>query len=131
MVTVKSKDCTVPNYLYSSDQRIQTSKMVGIVCFMNNWDATFLQIWLILSALSFVSLLSISAVAFYFLYGKPTYETWIYKINPQYPTPQKVREEITVMLQGLIFSTICPALSVFFSQRGMGWGYCGNSYGTT
>ena len=99
--------------------------MPGAVCLLQSWDANFLQIWFTLSGLSLITLVMFSGISFYYLYGKPTYEIWQYKINAQYPSTEKVKEEIIVMLQGLVFSTICPALSLYLSRIGLAKGYCG------
>jgi len=102
------------------------------VCLLQDWDATLLELWFTLSAASLVLLFVLSGVPFYFLYFRPTYNLWKYKINPAYPPPEKVKQEITVMLQGLLPSTFCPALSLYLVKKGWSQGYCGvepNGYG--
>lgn len=98
----------------------------GIVCSFLYWEsATLFQLWLALSLLSFLSLTALSTICFFLLYCRPTFEMWRYKINPIYPPVTKVREEIIVMTQGLLFSTICPALSLYMTRLQRGYGYCG------
>lgn len=100
------------------------------MCSLLHNNLSLFQIWLYLSVTSFFSMIIISGILFYLFYGRPTYDLWIYKINPSYPSPLKVKEEITTMLQGIAFSTICPSLSLFFVKNNWGNGYCGvDTYG--
>ena len=97
----------------------------GLICTLLRWQSlSFLEIWLALSILSLLSLTALSGICFYILYCRPTYSMWQYKINPQFPSALKVREEILVMMQGLIFSTICPSLSIYLTKNNWGYGYC-------
>ena len=106
--------------------------MKGAICALYEFRFSLLELWVLLSLLSLIALLAFSGIAFYFLYVIPSFSKWQYKINPAYPTPEKVREEILVMLQGLVFSTICPALSIYMTQSGWAKGYCGvEPYGYT
>jgi lathosterol oxidase len=103
-----------------------TQTWVGPVCQLAQYEGlSFLHYWVLLTLLSFLTLVAFSGSAFYLLYWKPTYASWRYKINPAYPSPDKIREEVLVMLQGLVFSTVCPALSLYFLNNGYGQGYCG------
>jgi lathosterol oxidase len=103
--------------------------MPGVICsFLSEGDASigsYLKIWLLLTIGSFLFLLACSSICFYFLYYRPKFAIWQYKINPEYPAPEKVKEEIIVMCQGILFSTICPALSIYLTQNHKGRGYCG------
>mmetsp|Transcript_17241 Transcript_17241/g.25772 ORF Transcript_17241/g.25772 Transcript_17241/m.25772 type:complete len:300 (-) Transcript_17241:144-1043(-) len=98
---------------------------MSLICSLQSQQYSYLTIWMILSLLSTISLLLMSSIVFYYLYYKPTYSLWQYKINPSYPTPYKIQQEIITMLHGVIFSTICPALSIYFYHHNIGWGYCG------
>lgn len=59
-----------------------------------------------------------------------TYEKWKYKSNPSYPTVEKVREEITQTVKGMLCASVCPALAVYMVTTGAFGGiskaYCGN-----
>lgn len=67
-----------------------------------------------------------SGILFHAYYVKPTYEQWKYKINPKYPTPQMVRSEILLMLQGVVVAAFCPALSFYLSTRHLSNTFCGD-----
>ena len=104
---------------------------IGVVCSLQDWDgSSFLSIWIGLSILSLIFLVIFSSACFYFLYYYPTFASWRYKINPQYPSPLKVREEVIVMLRGIGFSTFCPALSLWCVKQKLGHAYCGISEST-
>ncbi|EGG19309.1 hypothetical protein DFA_02096 [Cavenderia fasciculata] len=50
---------------------------------------------------------------------------WRWKTNAKYPTPEKVKDEIIMMLKGMVTATLCPALALQLAQRGMSKAYCG------
>jgi len=81
--------------------------------------------WLLLTFATTCVTLLMSGLLFYKYYGKPTYDKWRYKINPKYPTPQMVKSEITLMLQGVVVAAFCPALSFYFSTKGFSNTFCG------
>eukprot|EP01133_Synstelium_polycarpum_P013000 gene13000-15291_t len=85
--------------------------------FMATW--TFLSV----AGLFFITLLS--GLVFLRYYVKPTYEMWRWKTNPKYPSPDKVKEEILMMLKGMVTATFCPALALQMAQKGMSKAYCG------
>lgn len=85
---------------------------------------SFLATWAVLAFLSLVSIACSSAVVFKVYFINVTFEKWQTKINPIYPTPEKVRDEIVLMLKGLCFSTLCPALSLYLSAHGTSEAYC-------
>jgi Delta7-sterol 5-desaturase len=95
-----------------------------MICWLRSSDLSFLSLWAILSLLSLFTLLLLSGLLFHYLYVRPSYQLWRYKINPKYPSTNKVKEEVIVMMQGIFFSTICPALSIYFTRHGIGHGYC-------
>jgi len=68
-----------------------------------------------------------SGTIFYFYYVNATYETWRTKSNEKYPDAVKVREEILMMLKGLVAASFCPALSLYLSNIGYSKAYCGVS----
>jgi len=85
----------------------------------------FIATWVALSVLGLVSILGLSVAVFYRYYVNPTYEMWRYKINPKYPSPLKVRDEITTMLKGLMAATLCPSLALWLAEHGYSKAYCG------
>jgi Delta7-sterol 5-desaturase len=95
-----------------------------MICYLASSDLSFLPLWGLLSLLSLLTLSLCSTALFYSLYLTPTYSLWKYKINPKFPSIQKIKEEILVMLQGILFSTICPALSIYLTRIDHGYGYC-------
>jgi lathosterol oxidase len=103
--------------------------MIDICTIGGNFPAT----WAVLSFLGFLSIASSSAVVFKLYFIDITFEKWQTKINPEYPTAKKVRDEIVLMLKGLCFSALCPALSLYLSSQGLSQAYCtfseGNEYG--
>lgn len=86
------------------------------------------NIWITWSALSILGLsfiLLFSGSVFWRYYWAPTYEQWVHKTNPVYPSPEKVRDEVLQTLKGLVTATFCPSLALFLAQRGVSQGYCG------
>jgi lathosterol oxidase len=81
--------------------------------------------WIGMSIVGVISLSMFSAPVFYLYYAKPSYETWRWKSNPVYPPPAMIRSEIIQMLKGVATATICPALSLWLSHRGLSQSYCG------
>ena len=97
-------------------------KMLQDMCSISS---NFLVLWISLSILGLFTILISSSLAFYYYYINITFEKWQHKINPEYPTPQKVRDEIVLMLKGIVFSALCPALSIYMTNRNI-WtkAYC-------
>jgi len=61
-----------------------------------------------------------------------TYEKWIMKSNPKFPSPEKVRDEIVQMTKSVVTAAMCPAASVYLAYHGKGQAYCGSGgYGVT
>ena len=108
-----------------------TTKMRDMCSISSN----VVTIWCVLSVVGLLAMASLSAVVFHYLYIDITFEKWQKKTNPDYPTPQKIRDEIVLMLKGVAFSTICPTLSIYLSSRNLSQAYCtfseGNVYGYT
>ncbi|XP_023336753.1 delta(7)-sterol 5(6)-desaturase erg32 [Eurytemora carolleeae] len=90
-------------------------------------EGSFVQTWFRLSCLETLFLFITSAPVFYYYYARSnvTYEKWIYKSNPKFPSPQKVRDEIVQMIKGMLCATVCPALSLTLAQYGVGNAFCG------
>jgi len=86
--------------------------------------SNFALTWTILSILAFLSISLSSGIIFKIYYVDITFEKWKNKINPNYPTPEKVREEILLMLKGMVFSTLCPTLAIWLSSHGWSKAYC-------
>eukprot|EP01119_Soliformovum_irregulare_P003645 TRINITY_DN144_c0_g1_i1.p1 TRINITY_DN144_c0_g1~~TRINITY_DN144_c0_g1_i1.p1 ORF type:complete len:296 (+),score=52.42 TRINITY_DN144_c0_g1_i1:25-912(+) len=95
-----------------------------VLCEISVWG-NFLVTWTVLSVLGFIFIMSSSGAIFLKYYVNPTYEMWKKKTNPKYPTPDKVKEEIILMLKGMLTATFCPALSLHLAQNGLSQAYCG------
>ena len=85
---------------------------------------SFVTTWLAFSFLGFLSIAFSSAFVFKYYYIDSTFQKWKNKINPEYPSPEKVRDEIILMLKGLAFSALCPTISLYLSSHGMSKAYC-------
>ncbi len=92
---------------------------------MNELGDSFLFTWFILSTLGLVAVFAMSGTVFLNYYAKPDFKQWQRKINPEYPQPSKIREEILQTIKGLWVATICPALSIYLSQHGKTNSFCG------
>lgn len=89
--------------------------------------AAFLLTWISLSLLGAIAIFSISGAVFLAYYARPTYEQWRRKINPAYPSPEKVKSEVLQTLKGLVVATLCPALSLHLAQDGgLSRAFCGS-----
>lgn len=95
--------------------------------------SNFAITWTMLTILGVLSVSVSSGIVFKMYFVDVTYERWKKKIHPNYPSPEKVREEILLMLKGLVFSTICPTLAIWLGSRGWSKAYCtfteDNQYG--
>jgi len=56
---------------------------------------------------------------------KVTYDKWIHKSNPKFPSPLSVRNEILQMMKGMATATLCPAISIYLAHHGLSQAYCG------
>ena len=88
-------------------------------------SGSFFSTWAALTLMGLLSQLAFSGSAFYYYYVTPTFEKWQWKSNPAFPPPEKVRDEITMMLKGLCSATLCPAASLYLARHGLSQGYCG------
>jgi lathosterol oxidase len=71
-----------------------------------------------------------SSLIFYYSYVKITYEKWLKKCNPKYPSAENVRMEIMLMLKGILSGTFCPSLTLYLMSKQKLKGYCGiDQYG--
>ena len=103
--------------------------------------------WLWLSLLEAFFLFATSGPVFYYYYARTnvTFDKWRYKSNPkvelsteaglkkisstilciQYPSPEKVRDEIVQMMKGMMCASICPAVSLELAKSGYSQAFCG------
>lgn len=88
----------------------------------------FFATWMAFTILGFLSMIILSGSLFYPYYVKPTYERWVYKSNPKFPSPLLVKREIKHMCKGLIVATVCPAFTLLATKWGISHGYCGLTY---
>jgi lathosterol oxidase len=89
----------------------------------------FWALWAFFTASGFLSMVVLSGSLFYPYYMKPTYERWIYKSNPRFPSPLLVKKEIIQMSKGLVVATFCPAFTLFLSKWEWSNGYCSGTRG--
>jgi len=92
----------------------------------------FLLTWFVATAMAALSDLAFSGFAFYKLYwpSQVTYEKWMWKTNPKFPTPEKVRDEIIQTFKSMCCAALCPALALWMYAQGdespiPTYGYCG------
>ncbi len=88
----------------------------------------FFAPWFFYTAMGLFAMIVLSSSVFYPYYVKPTYEKWIYKSNPRFPTPLLVKKEIIHMCKGLVIATVCPTFTLMATKWGISHGYCGASY---
>jgi len=98
-----------------------------MLCELTERSNSVFETWFYLSCVQTVFCFITSAPTFYYYYARSniTYEKWIYKSNPKFPSPEKVRDEIVQMLKGMYMSTICPAVSLHLARNGMSNAFCG------
>ncbi len=87
--------------------------------------SNFFGTWAAITVLTLLTNLILSGTLFYHFYVKVTYEKWLKKSNPAFPSPTKVKEEILQMIKGIGTSTLCPATSLYLASKGMSQAYCG------
>lgn len=92
---------------------------------MSGAPESFLATWGFISFLTMLSVIFFSGSVFLHYYVRPTYEKWCYKINPKFPTAQDVRLEITQTMKGVVAAACAPSLSLYLSQNGASYAYCG------
>lgn len=88
----------------------------------------FVFLWVTFTVLGLISMVVLSGSLFYPYYVKPTYEKWVYKSNPKFPSPLLVKREIIHMCKGLIVATVCPTFTLMATKWGISHGYCGMEY---
>ncbi|EFA78700.1 hypothetical protein PPL_08161 [Heterostelium album PN500] len=81
--------------------------------------------WTLLSVAGLFFIMLLSGIVFMKYYVRPTYEMWRWKTNPKFPSAEKVKDEILMMLKGMVTATFCPALALQLAQRGVTKAYCG------
>ncbi|CAF4421380.1 unnamed protein product, partial [Adineta steineri] len=59
-----------------------------MLCEISSWSGNnFFLTWMILTLMALVVLIVFSSLIFYHYYVKITFEKWIQKSNPKYPSP--------------------------------------------
>jgi hypothetical protein len=93
------------------------------LCEINAAGESLILTWFILTILGTLSILGSSGVLFFYFYYAPnvTYEKWVRKSNPKFPSAEKVRGEILQMLKGLGVATLLPSLSLVSTQFSCGF----------
>jgi lathosterol oxidase len=102
-----------------------------MLCEISFWlGNNFFYTWLILSLITFVVLMILSSILFYYSYVKISYSKWLKKCNPKYPSAENVRMEIILMLKGILSGTFCPSMTLYLMSQEKLKGYCGiDKYG--
>lgn len=96
-----------------------------MLCEFASFNNFFLT-WAILTVLSFTGMCFFSGLIFYaYYYKRPSLSRWQQKSNPQFPSPEKVREEIITMGKGVAGAVLCPTITLYLSAKGLSNGYCG------
>lgn len=97
-----------------------------MLCEISVWSGyNFFLTWMILTLMALVVLIVFSSLIFYHYYVKITFEKWLKKSNPKYPSAVAVRTEIILMLKGLLSATLCPAIALHLMGKNQLQGYCG------
>ena len=78
----------------------------------------FVTTWLALALIGFSMTMIMSGALFLLYYARPTFESWQYKSNPDFPKPAMVRREVLQMLKGMLAATLCPALALHLVDAG-------------
>jgi len=106
------------------NSKIKTKRIM--LCELSSYFGNnFVLTWLMLSLIAFVSMMISSSILFYYSYVRITYEKWLQKSNPKYPSVKEVRTEIILMLKGVLSGTFCPSLTLYFLSKNQLNGYCG------
>lgn len=87
--------------------------------------SNFFVTWFFLTLLTFSVTIVMSSIIFYFFYVQVSYEKWLKKSNPLFPSPSKVKDEITQMCKGIASATLCPTISLYLASKGLSKAYCG------
>lgn len=95
-----------------------------MLCELFKFDS-FLLTWLVLFQLAVSVIFLMSGAVFIYYYVYPTYEKWVYKDNPKYPQPDKVREEIILSMKGAWVTVLNTAQSFYLMEKGFNHAYCG------
>lgn len=96
-----------------------------MLCEIRDYFGNFFLTWFVASLLGLSSVLILSTTLFYKYYVNITYEKWLYKINPKYPTPEKVRDEIWTMLKGFAAAALASSFALWLAAHGKSKAYCG------
>jgi len=100
-----------------------------VLCEVSDYFANFVFTYIALSVAAVISIFLFSGTLFVWSYMYPTYEKWLRKTNPVYPSPELVRGEIFHMFKGALVGVICPTVSLWMSAHGYFQGYCGMKHG--
>lgn len=94
---------------------------------MSTVGSNFLATWAAFTVLALAAVFFTSGPLFYLYYwpSQVTYEKWTRKSNPQFPSPEKVRDEVLQMTKCVFTAALCPAASVWLAFHGYGKAYCG------
>jgi len=110
-------------------QRPESTAPKMVICEIGDHFANFALTYCVLCVAAILSIFMFSGSLFHWFYMNPSYEKWITKTNPIYPSAKMVRSEIFHMAKGATVGVICPTTSLWMSAHGYFQGYCGMKYG--
>jgi len=90
---------------------------------------SFLATWTFITVGGLLLVLVLAGYVFQKYYVEVTYEKWRYKTNPNFPPPEKVRDEIIQTIKGVTTATLCPTISIWLAMQGKSNAYCGIQHG--
>jgi lathosterol oxidase len=88
----------------------------------------FIALWATMTFSGFAAMMVLSTIIFIPYYVNPTFERWLLKCNPKFPSPALIKKEIVHMTKGLVVATLIPSFTLFASFSGLSKGYCGDPH---
>lgn len=85
----------------------------------------FVPTWLLVTAFLLLCAAATASSIFYFFYFHVTLDKWRTKTNPQYPSVDEVRREITTTILYSPCAGFGTTLGLWLHHQGWGHGYCG------
>ena len=87
----------------------------------------FLNVWLWSAFFGTGIVLGLGGIVFHLYYVNPSFETWRWKTNPAFPSPEMIKVEVLKSTKGAVIGTFFPALALFLAQTNSPYtkGYCG------
>ena len=70
-----------------------------------------------LNLIAAVAVFGSSGILFHYYYSRASFFTWKMKINPLYPTPAMIKNEVYLTLKGMTAASLMPALSIYLANN--------------